>query len=88
MNRNAENESVLKYKSSSPSTSILYVHPRLIFLFLTFFLSAFFHPFSFRPYMISSMLLGDEQLSSPFFVFSYLLLQTSFRPFHLFFRIF
>jgi len=43
LDRNGKNESVLKYKSPSPSPSILHVDFHLSFLFLTFFLSAFFH---------------------------------------------
>ena len=43
IDRNVENDSVLKYKSpsSSPSPSILHIH-HLSFLFSTFFLSIFF----------------------------------------------
>ncbi len=47
IDRNVENESVLKYKCPSPSPSILHVHLHLPFLFSTFsfstvFLSIFF----------------------------------------------
>ncbi len=43
LDRNVENESVLKNKFPSPSPSVLHVHFHLSFLFSTFFLSAFFH---------------------------------------------
>jgi hypothetical protein len=43
LDRNGENDSVLKYKFPSPSPSVLHVHFHLSFLFSTFFLSAFFH---------------------------------------------
>ncbi len=65
MNRNAEKESILKYKSPSPSTSILHVHPHLILLFSIFFPFdifpfCLFHPFTNRLHRIKEFEKEEE----------------------------
>jgi hypothetical protein len=51
MDRNAENESILKYKSPSLLPSISHVHLHVIFLFSTFLFSIFF-PFDIFPFCL------------------------------------